>query len=285
MENFGRTLKLKWHYRNDKRSFDPKPFRPKSEFNPTKADAAVELYHNHIEKKLLSCTEIKHTYCNLIRKERKAMINFKINQSIVIKEADKSYTVVIWDKNDYLMEAQKQLSCKETYEEVSSDLFFLVKIIPDTLEKIRRKGDISSNILDYFNIENPKFGRSYLLLKIHKRMYDMSGKPVISNCGFDTKNVSAFLDHQLKPIAMQVKSYIKDTNDFLKKLRDFPDLHQDSIICIIDVVGLYPSIPNEEGLRFLRNVLGKGSNKNVSTDTVIVLNLMSDTLRKYEVQQ
>ena len=94
---------------------------------------------------------------------------------------------------------------------------------------------------------------------------------------------------------MQVKSYIKHTNDFLKKLRDLPDLPEDSIICTIDVVGLYPSIPNEEGLSFLRNTLDKRSNKNVTTDTLIELaelyfrtiisNLMNDTLNKYEVQQ
>ena len=136
--------------------------------------------------------------------------------------------------------------------------------IHDTLEKIRRRGDISSNILDYLNVENPKFGRFYLLPKIHKRIYDIPEKPVISNCDFYTENISAFLDHQLKPIAMQFKSYIKDTNDFLKKLRDLPDLTEDSIICTIDVVGLYPSIPDEEGLRFFRNVLEKRSNNNVS---------------------
>ena len=62
---------------------------------------------------------------------------------------------------------------------------------------------------------------------------------------------------------MQVESYIKDTNDFLKKLRDLPDLPDDSIICT-EVVGLYPSIPNEEGLRYFRNVLENRSNKNVN---------------------
>ena len=50
-----------------------------------------------------------------------------------------------------------------------------------------------------------------------------------------------------------------------------PDLPQDSIIYTIDVVGLYPNNPNEEGLRFLKNALGKRSNKNVSTDTLIEL--------------
>ena len=271
LQIFGRTLRLKWHYRNDERTFDPNPFRPKSKFNPSKNDAAIELYLSHIEEKLLSSTEIKHSYYNLTREERQAMYNLKKDQSIVIKEADTGSAVVIWDKKDYLMEAEKQLSCKETYEEVSSDTSFLIKTIHDTLEKIRKRGDISSNILDYFNVENPKFGRFYLLPKIHKRLYDIPGRPVISNCGFYTENISAFLDHQLKPIAMQVKSYIKDTNDFLKKLRDLPDLPEDSIICTNDVVGLYPSIPNEEGLSFLRNALDKRSNKNVTTDTLIEL--------------
>ena len=50
------------------------------------------------------------------------------------------------------MEREKQLSCRETYEEVSSNPSFFIKIIHDTLEKIRKSGDISSNILDYFNL-------------------------------------------------------------------------------------------------------------------------------------
>ena len=54
---------------------------------------------------------------------------------------------------------------------------------------------------------------------IYIYIYQEDQRPMISKCGFYTENISAFLDHQLKPIAMQVKSYIKDTNDFLKKPR------------------------------------------------------------------
>ena len=73
LEKFGRTLRLKWHYRNDERTFGPNPFRPKSKFNPSKTDASIELYLSHTEEKLLSCTEIKHSYYNLTREERRAM--------------------------------------------------------------------------------------------------------------------------------------------------------------------------------------------------------------------
>ena len=63
------------------------------------------------------------------------MYNLKNDQSVVIKEADKDPVVFMWDKKDYLMEAEKQLSCKETYEEVSSDPSFLIKTVLDTLRK------------------------------------------------------------------------------------------------------------------------------------------------------
>ena len=153
----------------------------------------------------------KHTYYSLTREEHQAMYDFKNDQSIVIKEADKGSAVVIWDKKDYLMEAEKQLSCKKTFEEVSTSL----KLFMILSKKLKQGGEISNNILDYLNVENPNFGRFYSLPKIHRRMYNIPGRPVIYNCSFYTENISAFLDHQMKPIAIQVKSYKKDTNDFL----------------------------------------------------------------------
>ena len=50
---------------------DPNLFRPESKFNPLKADAAIEQYLSHIEKKLLPCNEIKHSHYNLTREKRK----------------------------------------------------------------------------------------------------------------------------------------------------------------------------------------------------------------------
>ena len=112
-QKLGGILRLKWHYRNDERTFDPNPFWPKSKFNPSKTDRTIELYLSHIDEKLLSCTEIKHSYYNLTREERQAMYSLNNNQSIVKKEADKGSTVATWDKKDYIMETEKQLSCKK----------------------------------------------------------------------------------------------------------------------------------------------------------------------------
>ena len=80
------------------------------------------------------------------------------------------------------------------------------------LEKIRLWGDLSKDTLDYFLVKDPKFTRFCLLPKIHKRLHDVPGRPVISNCGYYIENISPFLDYHLQPLAQKVKLYNKDTN-------------------------------------------------------------------------
>ena len=102
--------------------------------------------------------------------------------------------------------------------------------------------------LDYFIMKDPKFARFYLLPKIHKRLHDVPGRPVISKSGYHTENIFSFLDHHLQPQAQAVKCYIKDTNEFLKKVHSLSELPHGIIICTMDVVGLYPNILHEKGL-------------------------------------
>ena len=83
--------------------------------------------------------------------------------------------------------------------------------------------------------------------------------------------MSAFLEYHLKPIAQDIKSYIKDTNDFLRKLDALPSLPEDIILCTIDVVGLYPNIPHEDGLVAMRKALDAREDKTVSIDSLIEL--------------
>ena len=85
------------------------------------------------------------------------------------------------------------------------------------LGKFNSRGDVPKETLDYFLVKNPKIGRFYMLPKIHKRLFNVPGIPVISNSSFYTENISKFLDFNFQPMARQVKSFIKDTNDFLKK--------------------------------------------------------------------
>ena len=134
-----------------------------------------------------------------------------------------------------------------------------------------KRGDLSADNIKYFMVKDPKFARFSLLPKIHKRLENVPGRPVISNCGFYTENISAFLDFHLQSLAREVKAYIKDTNDFLKKLRSLTNLPNGIILCSVDVVGLYPNIPHDEGLSALQKILELRREKKVSTSTLVEL--------------
>ena len=139
------------------------------------------------------------------------------------------------------------------------------------LEKIRIRGDLSNDILNYFLVKDPKFARFCLLPKIHKRLPNVPGRPVILNCGFYTENIPSFLDHHLQLLAQKVNSFIKDTNHFLRKIKSLGQLPEGALLCTIGVIGLYPNIPHEEGLASLRKFLDARTEKNVTTETLLEL--------------
>ena len=106
------------------------------------------------------------------------------------------------------------------------------------LSRVKNRVNIPNETLEYFFINKPKLGRFYLLRKIHKRLHNVPGRPVISNSELFMENISAVLEYHLKPSSQKFKSFMKDTNDFLKKLNELRDLPDDFTLCTIDVMGL-----------------------------------------------
>ena len=273
LEQFGRKMRLSWFYRHEPDNFAEYPiFKPKSTFNPKNVDAQIEFYLSRIEEEIMAIEAEGSNFSNLTQDEKQALTNLQNDPSIVIKEADKGSAVVVWDREDYLREAYSQLSDSQVYEECTVDpLPDLQNLISDTLDKIGKRGELSENTLSFLAQSENHLCRFFLVPKIHKRLFNVPGRPVVSNCGFLTENISAFLDHHLQPLAKKVKSYIKDTNHFLQKVRDLPDLPDNALLCTIDVTGLYPNIPHEEGLVALRNALNNRSSFPVSTESLVDL--------------
>ena len=75
-------------------------------------------------------------------------------------------------------------------------------------KSLRTSGIISEKKLQYFTCKYKKttsLGKMHLLRKIHKRLFDVPGKPEISNCGTPAEKISEFLDHHLKPVMQEGK--------------------------------------------------------------------------------
>ena len=107
----------------------------------------------------------------------------------------------------------------------------------------------------------------YLLPKTHKRLFNVHGRPVISNWGLPTEKVLEFLDSHLKVIIQESWSYIKDSNYFINKMKNLKSIPRDALLTV-GVVGLYTSIPHEAGLKALKETIYKRQNRNIATNDV-----------------
>ena len=63
--------------------------------------------------------------------------------------------------------------------------------------------------------------------------------------------------------------YIKDLGDFIKKTQNLSSIPKNAILVTADVVGLYPSIPHEAGLKILREVLDKREQHTIPTSELL----------------
>ena len=169
------------------------------------------------------------------------------------------------DREDYIKEVEKQLRDEKLYEEDSNDVASLLKTINEVIAKIRQRGDLKKENLDYFIMKGfisyVEFIKGYIIPRYTSNILS----------GYSTENIFSFLDHHLQPPAQAVKSYIKETNEFLKKLRSLLKLPDGIILCTIDVAGLYPNIPHTDGLSALRKRLETRKEKYISTDIIIDL--------------
>ena len=260
MEEFKQRMRLRWYFKDKKNEInDYNKFKPKSSWNPPKDDPLLESYLSLLEKKVLSLSPESKSFPNLSSSELYALKSFKSDYNVVIKEADKGSAVVVWDRGDYIMEADRQLNDRQVYEEIEVDpTVELVKTINNRLQELRAEVPGLAEVTDYLQVKDSKLGRFYLLPKIHKGLSSVKGRPVISNCGTITEHISEYLDYHLNTLVGPTRSYVKDTNHLLARLDKLGKIPEGALICTFDVVGLYPSIPYGEGLEAIREALDKG---------------------------
>ena len=71
----------------------------------------------------------------------------------------------------------------------------------------------------------------------------------VSRMDTPTEKIAALGEHELRDFVESTPNYIRDTTDFIEKLKEKPDpLPSDAILFSFDVCKLYPSIPKKKGL-------------------------------------
>ena len=217
----------------------------------------------------------KKTKDNLTPKQRIALDELKNTDDLIITQADKGGSTVIWGIEEYLQEAYSQLNNTAYYEELPSDPSSTHQnIINNSLNKLHSENLIDKATRDTLKPSNTKTARFYLLPKIHKN--NNPGRPVISSVNCNTTKLSKYVDHFIQPLATQVKSYIRDTTDLLCKLEQIGTIPENAILVTMDVRALYSNIQHDKGLATLTKVLNDRLIK--EPDTKVLTTLMEHVL-------
>jgi hypothetical protein len=174
----------------------------------------------------------------LNKEEETAMKKLSNDCSIVIKEADKGGAVVIMDAEFYKNKVTHMLTNDEFYKEILQNedkktmqkVKNLLKHHKDTTLLTKKE----TTFLTDFEFKESVF---YGLPKIHKSQTitdairvqnseyisclnpeNLTLRPIVGGHQSPTQRLSNLIDILLKPLCMEVKSYVRDDLDFLRHL-------------------------------------------------------------------
>ena len=100
---------------------------------------------------------------NLSKKEEKAMNDLKNRENIVICRADKGGAVVITDVDDYVSEANRQLSDQRFYKKVEENPTSLhAVLVNNAIDNLKLNGHLEEKMAEQLKTSNPKTPRMYL---------------------------------------------------------------------------------------------------------------------------
>lgn len=291
LQQYHRKIKLAVFYKDKDNEVIP-PFTPKSDWCPAPAQLPQEvsnLIQNDL-KYMENEFKIYGNKPNLKEDEVKALKELASNKDIVIKPADKGSAVVIWDREQYLWEGYRQLNNRNYYEKLPKPIFLdTIPEVEKIIKNLHIKKFINAKQKNYLiGSSEPRPRLFYMLPKIHKdpktwsKPHEIpSGRPIVSDCNSETYQTAEFIDYYLNPLSTKHKSYIKDTYDFIEKVKNI-NLPEKAFLFTIDVESLYTNIDTKEGIEAVKNIFR--SNPNVKRPEKELLQLLEINLTKNDFE-
>lgn len=252
-------------------------FKPKSEYEPQhlNPDHPVEQFLNVVLTNISdpNFQESLPKNTNLTAEEHKAINSLRRNKDIIILPADKGDMSVIMNTEDYIKEAKRQLDDSSTYKLLDKDL--TNEFSSEIKKYIKTNGSkegLSEESIKLLIQTNPKTPIFYILPKIHKATIPPPGRPIVASIGSPTERISAFVDNSLQDIVKDLPSYVKNSKEFLDKLKEVTQpLPKESLLVTIDVTSLYTNILHSDGINGVKHYLEQRKSQTPSTNFLTTL--------------
>ena len=277
-----RSIKLRAFFSKSSKPLDQKTrlFQDKSNWTPSLALLPDEIVSTikHIDNSTVELIRnnrkvVRNNECylklkdksNITLEEFNSINKFRNNRNIIIKSADKGGATVVMDLDNYIYEANRQLNDSKYYKILEQPIFYdNIPKIRSILLSMRNQGYINSKQLEYLSGPlKPRHRIFYLLPKIHKDRNKWTipekmpeGRPIVSDVESESYRVSQLLDHCLTPLATKHTTYLKNTYDFIDKIRHkIVDEH--CFIVTGDVSALYTNMMHDRTIACVKEIFEK----------------------------
>jgi len=262
VNNHIRNIRI-WYFFKDRMIYDDEydEFKikfhiPNPNWDPPMASTEIEQF---IQQLLINTQNYIHHHqnddnkakLNLSPTEFQALKSLISNTNIVIKPSDKNAGITIMNRTDFISEAMKHLNNSQNYNEISNEQSqLLIRYILELVNSIFSPTNYASSSKPWFdtlckycinNINNKTTSTFYVLPKVHKTPF--STRPILACHSALLQNFSAFLAFCLQPFVEKTQTYIKNSRNFLKKLRSL-NLNniEEHWLVSGDIDSMYPNI-------------------------------------------
>ena len=209
----------------------------------------------------------------------------KCMDHVVIKAADKGDSIVILDRDSYTAEANRQLNKAIHYQQIpqmrtEKSCQQIANIAGEMYTAKLISRDVYQNLLPP-NV--PSTRNFYLLPKIHKPLEDWPnqhqppGRTILTNVNTESQGISRMIDHILQPHVRSMNSYIRDSIDFINKIRQ-TEIPKEALLVTMDVTSLYTNIPHQ----LIRDTVTKKLNQTPNPINSYFLRMLDNILEYNE---
>ena len=277
-----RNIKIKSFFQNSSKPFDPKTklFQERSNWTPKLASLSDDIFDtikklDEVTLKVISHSKktLQKNEChlrlfekdNLNPEERKSIQKLRNDSNIIIKSADKGGATVIMDRENYILEANRQLNDTKYYKLLDQPIFHdNIPKLKNILNEMRHEGFLNQKQFDFLSGPNiPRHRIFYLLPKIHKDINKWTipdkmpeGRPIVSDVESESYRISQYVDSFITPLSVRHKTYLKNTYDFISKIRNVK-VPNDCYIVTGDVSALYTNMIHDRTLSCVKDIFKK----------------------------
>jgi hypothetical protein len=144
------------------------------------------------------------------------LIQLQKDRVITIKPCDKGAGIIIMDYKEYMKSCYQHLQSHQTqpycstkpyYTKVKEDtLYDIESEICELLDEGMKKEYISKEEFNAMDPSEKGPAKLYELFKVHKEHVEGQTppeRPIFSGCGSPTENISLFVDHHIKVLALR----------------------------------------------------------------------------------